>query len=253
MGSTKLRMQNSSLQFSDTHKQQKHDVRLLFSEGQQYPIKTGSEAGLDRTGGSMNRHYLMQFADEYNHVLHFARDNWVAVDRAIVVPGSVEKGSVFVVDGDKTKGRGHDSVMATLGFTHINPLVGRIHQGAVHYPTQGRTPRDPNWEWNELYAERIGGWMQDEARDKDLAFVNGDFNMPDRKSDWAFGEHFTSMADELKAWEGTGHGDIDGFCSYDKDGRVTATRFAVLNDQEQFMFTDHYVCQGVWDIRHLKI
>ena len=101
-GSTKLRTQHSSLQFSDSHKQQKADIRDLFAKGQQYPIKTGTEAGLDRTGGNMNRHYLLQYADEFNHVLHFARDNWVAVDRAIIVPGSVDRGSEFVVDGGIT-------------------------------------------------------------------------------------------------------------------------------------------------------
>lgn len=254
MSTTALKMQHTSLQFSDSPKQQEFDIRLVFTDAIEFPIKTGTEAGPDKPGHNANRDLLVEYAEKHNHVLHFARDNWVAVDRDIIKKGSVERGEVFVVDGDKTKGPGHDSVMATVAFDHVDEGVGRIHQGAVHYPTKGRTPHDPNWKWNRLYAQRIEEWMREEGRGRDLAFLNGDFNMVDNREsqDWAFGGPFTSMADELKAWETSGHGPIDGFCSYDKDGRVEARRFNVLNDQEEFRFSDHYVCRGVWTVKHLK-
>jgi hypothetical protein len=252
MSQTRLRMQHHSLQFSDTPRQQEHDIKLLFKEGLMFPIKTGTEAGLDRTGGNMNRPLLEEYAEKFDHVIHFARDNWIAVDRAIIQPGSLERGQVFVLDKDETKGRGHDSVMATLAFDHVIEEVGRINQGAVHYPTQGREKGDPNWDENREYAEAISKWMDDMARGRGLAFVNGDFNMPDPKTDWAFNGLFTSMADELRAWEGTGHGPIDGFASYDRDGRVMALKFEVLDDRESFRFSDHYVCRGTWSIKHLQ-
>jgi hypothetical protein len=249
MKTLKLRMQHCSLQFKDTPKQQEHDIKFLFEKGVAFPIKSGTEAGLDRTGANANRDLLMKYANKWNHIIHFARDNWIAVDRDIIQTGTVERGEVFVVSSEKTKGRGHDSVMATFAFDHKYAPVGRVNVGAVHYPTQGREPRDPNWKWNKLYSEEIAKWMEEVAKGKALAFVNGDFNMNDKTSDWAFGNGFTSMADELKSWEGSGHGPIDGFCSYDRDGRVSAFKFDVLDDREAFLFTDHYVCRGVWKIK----
>jgi hypothetical protein len=254
MSITKLRMQHSSLEFRDTAKQQRADIKDLFASGQKYPIKTGTEAGPD-AGPNQNQRLLMEFAEDYDHIIHFARDNWIAVDRAIIKPRSVERGSVFVASTKDVHGNGHDSVMATLSFSHINPLVGRINQGAVHYPTMTRRSGEPNWKWSRLYAEKIDAWLKDVANDpENLGFVNGDFNMADNdsKQDWAHGGNFTSMADELKSWENTGHGPIDGFCSYDRDRRVSAHNFDVLNDKEFFQFGDHYVCRGVWEIKHLK-
>lgn len=244
-----LRVQHSSLQYSDTPAQQDHDVKKLFHEGKAYPIKTGTEAG----GGNGNFDALKKYAREYNHILHLARDNWIAVDRRIVRNGSVRRGEVFVADNDRISGPQQDSVFATLSFTHADARIGRIHQAAAHYPTKGDRPGTPNYRFTQLYAKKLDEWMTKVAKGEALAFVNGDFNMPDRELDWAHGGHFTSMADELKAWKNTGHGPIDGFASYDLDGRVQAKRFTVLDDTEMKMFFDHYVCRGVWTIRQLKI
>lgn len=244
-----LRMQHTSLQYKDTPKQQEHDIKLLFSKGQMYPIKTGTEAG---PMNSQNRPLLIEYAEEYGHYIHFAKDNWIAVDRDIVKKGSFERDHVFIIDNDKTWGRGYDSDMATVAFDHVDERLGRINLGAVHFPTRGRTKGEPNYEVNVLYSTRIAQWMREVGAGKALAFVNGDFNIPDRTMDWAFGRAFTSMADELRAWQHTGHGPIDGFCSYDKDGRVSARRFNVLDDSESFRFSDHFVCRGVWAIEPMK-
>lgn len=244
MSTMKLRTQHTSLQApKDTPKQKAHDVAKLFEFGTNYPVKTGTEGGMNPLRG-----FLEGAAEEHNHVIHFAADTWVAVDRAIIKPRTVERGRIYVADNDEFVGHGQDRIAAFLGFDHINPYVGRIYQGSSHYPTKGQTPDDPNHDINRRFARKIAEWMQEVGKGSNLAFMNGDFNMPDKRLDWAFGHDFTSMADELEAWQMTGHGPIDGFCSYDHDGRVKAHRFTVLDDSELFMFSDHFYCQGVWEI-----
>lgn len=251
MTSTLLRMQHTSLQFSDSPAQQRQDVHDLFAQGTGFPIKTGTEAASDG-GKNKNFDFVKEFAAEFDHVVHFARDNWIAVDRAIIKKGSVQRGSLFILDNDFFVGHGHDRVLCTLEFDHIEPGVGHLAIGAIHYATKGGSPADPNWDANKTTAQRLGKWMAKEGAGTNLSFLNGDFNMNDKKTDWAFGGNFTSMADELKKWQNTGHGPIDGFCSYDRDGRVKAKSFNVLDDKEMFQHSDHYVCRGVWEIRHLK-
>jgi len=250
MGVTPLRMQHSSLQVQDSAPQNRYDVEKIFAKGTEYPIKTGTESGPE----SHNDEVIRECAQDYKHAVHFAYGNWIAVDRKIVKPNSVKKGQVWVASNKEVVGKMHHRVFATLTFTHADPRVGRIAQAACHYPTKGHKPSDPNWDINRRYSLRIEQWMKSAGRGQALAFANGDFNMLDNtnKEDWSFGRDFTSMADELKAWQNTGHGPIDGFCSYDHDGRVKAKRFNVLDDKEFNLFTDHYLCRGVWEITHLK-
>lgn len=248
--SSVLKMQHSSLQYSDTRKQIFEDIEKLFARGKQFPIKTGTEAGPE----TFNDDALRKFAKEFNHVLHIVRGNWIAVDRRIIKPGTVKRNSVFVSLNDEVFGRTHDLIFPTLAFTHADIRIGRISQASVHYATKGQTKNDPNYDINKLYAKRIGEWMRGASRGTYLSFVNGDFNMNDKlpSQDWAFGGHFTSMADELKAWGNTGHGPIDGFASFDRDGRVTPKRFLPLSDIKFPLHTDHYLCRGTWTVSHLK-
>lgn len=252
MTSTILRMQHSSLQFSDRPSQQRHDVKAIFEKGSRFPIKTGTEAGVDKRGRNTNHNLLIEAAHKYNHIINFGADAWVAVDREIVEPGTVRREDVFLVSNNKMVGIGADRVMPTISFDHKDKGVGRIHVGAVHYPTKGAVPGSPNHWMNVKCAEGIQKWLHEVAKGTDLGFVDGDFNMPDNKLDFALGNHFTSMADELKAWQNTGHGPIDGFCSYDPDTRVKAKSFKVLDDHEFHLFSDHFLCHGEWEIRNLK-
>lgn len=251
-----LRVQHTSLQFSDSPKQQEHDVTKIFVEGTKYPIKTGTEAGPVDTGkgggGKNNRELILEFAERFNHAVNFGGDSWVAVDKAIIHPRTLEKGDLFLVSNDKMVGHGSDRIMPWLAFDHIDPRVGRIYQGAVHYPTKGALKGSPNYAINVECSVKIGQWLSMVAAGKNLGFVNGDFNMNDHILDVALGQNFTTMADELHRHQNTGHGPIDGMCSYDKDGRVSARRFNVLDDSEFRLFSDHYACRGTWEIEPLK-
>ena len=251
MSSSTLRVQHTSLQFSDTESQQVRDVRKLFATGKDYPIKTGTEGGVE----TFSHDALRYVGKEFNHAVHVVRGNWVAIDRAIIEPKSLNRGQEFVVKNDFVVGKMHDRILATIEFDHRDPRIGHIGVGAAHYPTKGRLKSDPNNDINEKYAHVIAEWMKETAKGPNIAFVHGDFNMLDnqKRQDWSFGENWTSMADELKAWKNTGHGSIDGFGSYDNDGRVSAKYFRVLDDHELKMFTDHFVVRGAWTVKHLRL
>lgn len=250
MTSSVLKMQHTSLQFSDNKEQQVADVKKLFVKGKAFPIKTGTESA----GETFSHEALKAFAKEFNHAIKFSRGNWVAVDRAIVKKGSLRSGEVFVVANDTLVGHQHDRTFPWISFAHADERLGRIAVAGFHYSTKGRTPDQPNNDTNRKYASDIATWMKQAGSRSAIALGAGDFNMldPVEAQDWAFGHGFTSMADELGKYKNTGHGPIDGFVSYDKDGRVKAKRFQVLDDKEMRMFSDHFVCRGTWTVRHLK-
>lgn len=244
-----LRFQHSSLQFSDSSRQQRRDVRDLFSQGKDWPIKTGTEAGPDARPND-NRRWVKHYAQKHNHRLVFFRGNWIAVDRAIIVPGTVVAGSVFVADSRIVAGPGHDSGFATIAFDHRDRRIGSLAIAACHYPTKGRRPGDPNHRINRRYAEALGRWAKREGRGAALAFVAGDFNMPwGTRQDVFFNQPITSAPDELGKAQNTGHGPIDGHASYDRDGRVSAKRVNVLTDKEFHQHSDHYVVRTVFNVR----
>lgn len=251
MTSSVLKHQHTSLQFSDDAKQQKADVEKLFAKGKQFPVKTGTESGDDNALFDL----IAQHAKKNNHVLMRKQGNWVAIDKAIIKPGSkTVKDSVFVVSNDHIVGHMRDRAFPYITFTHADPRMGRISVAGFHYPTKGREHGDPNNDINKLYAKKIAEWMRRVAKGQNIALGAGDFNMIDslERQDWAFDGPFTSMADELGKHKDTGHGPIDGFVSFDKDGRVKAKKFEVLSDSKMQMYTDHYVCRGTWTVRHLK-
>lgn len=250
MSSSILKVQASALQFGDSREQQRHDVLKIFGMGTDYPIKTGTEAGPE----THYHNFIRYTGKEFNHAVHMVRGNWIAIDREIMKRGSLKRGSVFVAKTSEVYGPGHDNMFATVEFDHVDDRIGHVSVAATHYATKGRLKGDPNYEINKRYAKKLTSWVKEAGAGSDIAFIQGDFNMldSDPKQDWSFGGNWTSMADELKAWKNTGHGPIDGFASYDKDGRVKAKSFDVLNDKEFKLFSDHFIVRGEWEIQHLK-
>lgn len=249
-GVATLKMQLTPLQYSDNKSQQQRDALQVFSKGKQFPIKFGTESGPETD----LHDFLRRFAQDFEHVLHFARGNWIAVDRSIIQKGSVKRGQIFSVDNAKIDGHMHDRVIPTLAFTHIDPRIGRIALAGTQYARRGRTLVQPNSDVNHKIADDIGEWMRSAGSKSAMAFLAGDFNMLDnvKKQDWAFGNEFTSIADQLKKYQNTGHGPIDGFCSYNRDRRVTAKWHKVLDDRESPRFSDHYVSQCAWNVKHKR-
>lgn len=249
-GVATLKMQLTPLQYSDNKEQQVHDAEQVFAKGKQFPIKFGTEAGPE----TYLHDALRKNARLFGHQIHFARGCWIAVDRSIMTKGSSKTSQIFVVSNDQLVGRQHDRVIPTLSFTHVDPRVGRIALAGTHYSTHGRTPEQPNNDTNEMIAKAIGEWMRKAGSKSAIAFAVGDFNMLDNleSQDWAFGEEFTSIADELEKYKNTGHGPIDGFCSYNRDGRVSAKYHRVLPDSKLGMFSDHFVSRCAWTVKHKR-
>lgn len=246
-----LRSQHASLQYSDTRKQQRRDISDLFSRAKGFPLKTFTEAGPEV--GNDNREFLLEFAKQYDHVIHFARSNAIAIDRRIIQPKTVRKTEKLILRAGEVPGPGHDTVLGAIRFRHVDPRIGVVSQGVIHVPTKGRYKGERNFANNDKVAEQCAEWMKNAGAGTAIALLNGDFNQPDDKLDWARGRDFTSIADELKAWRNTGHGPIDGMCSYDLDARVKGKRFWVLNDKAFFQHSDHFVCRCAWTIGHLRI
>lgn len=249
-GVATLKMQLTPLQYSDKKAQQLADVSMIFAKGKQFPIKFGTESGPE----THLHDFLRDEARRQEHLIHFARGQWIAIDRSIVMKKSDKRSQVFVVDNSQLKGRQHDRVFPTVTFTHADPRIGRIALAGVHYSTKGRTPDQPNNDTNKMYADALAEWMLKAGRNSAMAFAVGDFNMLDNleRQDWAFGNEFTSIADELEKYRNTGHGPIDGFCSYNRDKRVKAKYFQVLPDSKLGMYSDHFVSRCAWSIKHKR-
>lgn len=246
---TALRHQHTSMQFTDDRDQKEADVKKLFDDGQSYPIKSGTESGDPGLFG-----LIAHYAKKNDHLLARAEGNWVAVDRSIIKKRTAHRGEVFVKKSSELVGRQRDRVFPWVQFTHVKPGVGRIAVAGFHYSTHGKLPNDPNWAANRYYARQIADWMREIAKGSDIALGAGDFNMLDnmKNQDWAFGQNFTSMADELGKHPNTGHGPIDGLVSWDADRRVSAKKLIVLGDDKLPMNFDHFVVRGTWSIRHIK-
>lgn len=237
---------HASLQYSDTLAQKKHDVRKLFAFDT--PIITVTEVG------EADYWAILQLACKlHDFKATRYRSNAIMVSKDIIKPGSWKTGHVFVKDTSLVVGKGHDSAFPWATWEHTQPGVGIISGGAGHYPTHGQTPAEPNFDVNREYAEKVSEWAIEKGKGSNLAFFAADFNMPDQKAqDVFFGGPLTTAADELKAWESTGHGPIDGIASYNRDGRVKAKSFEVFTDKENHLFSDHFPVKAVFEIRLKK-
>jgi GH25 family lysozyme M1 (1,4-beta-N-acetylmuramidase) len=249
----KLKAAHASLQYSDTAKQQAADCEVIFKRARERGIAwvTGTEAGETQLWERVQAAAL-----KYGFRTHRMRGNWVAVDKEIIKRGSWKTGDVWIMDNDKVVGHGHDPAFPWVSFEHKTAGVGRISVCGIHYPTKGRTPKEPNFWVNEVYAKYIAKWAIEAGKGSDLVFIGGDFNMPvlDKRKgapDIFFNQPFTTASEETGKFINTGHGPIDHIASYDKDGRVSATDWRVYGDKRIFLHTDHYYVEADFEARLL--
>lgn len=244
-----LHLMHTSLQFSDTPAQQRSDLTKIFNRARKRKVAwiSGTEAG----PGTTNRKLLSSlFGRLFNRRIVAAKDCWIAVDRSRIKRGTFTWDEIVVIDNDLTKGRGHDSII--LWARWFDVVLNRYVCAATsHYPTQGGRPGDPNWKWNKAMAQAVGRLAAQMSKGSDIFFHSADYNMSDRRSDWYFGEDLTSVGDELNQHPGTGHGDIDGFGTTNRDRGVRAAYVRALNDREFPLHTDHYPYECGVDVRVL--
>ena len=257
-----LRFSHVSMQFSDNENQKRHDANIIFDRG--YHIVNGTEAGPGAgrlatiLGGAAINHDYRFFLPKNS------TDTWIAVHQSIIHGDwSVEYFPVIPAarELEGAASRWGEKGLTTVAFD--NDELGRINVGCAHYLTQAKEPGSASvhgdvdhWKWNKQLGKKIGNWATEVGRGSALAFYSGDQNMADSRNnepqgDTFFGHPLTSAWDELKKWEGTGHGPIDVIASYDGDGRVEAKSINALNDRELFLHTDHFMVEAVYRIKKL--
>lgn len=276
----KVRVSHASLQFSDTNKQHTADIEKIFTRlnARRVAWITGTEAG---PGSGNTADELVRIGKNHGYRMYVpaagdgegrATDCWVGVRQDLItknwktdfrpaIPGSQELYKEQGVRPDSLPRWGPKGLV-TVAFD-CDKLQGRVNIGAAHYLTGARDPDDStvkgvdHWEWNKELAKEIAVWAKEVGRKHDLAFYSGDQNMADSKNDQPQGDTFmggplTSLADELKKWKNTGHGPIDVIASYNKDSRVSGLDFEVFNDKRFFLNTDHFYCEGLFDVQPPK-
>jgi hypothetical protein len=245
----RLDVAHSSGQFSDTQPQQTADAKRLAARAEKRGWRwlTGTEAGPQSVLGK-----ALATVDQ-DHGLRFrkgrAGDVWVC-HRRDLFEGPVEEEWYKVVDG--VAGRFADR--GVLRVTGHSPLVQSDLTVLVsHYLTEGRPGGDAAHRRflrdNTRIAAKVGEVGREFGRGTDLCFYGGDQNIPDREFDTFLGAPFTSLADELGDWQDTGHGSIDVIASYNGDGRVRGASFDVLDDSEFALASDHFLCEGSFEVR----
>jgi hypothetical protein len=240
-----LDVMHTSMQFSDSTAHKQADANRIFSRavGRKIAWVTGTEAGEKRSTDL--RAFLAKEAKAsgYKFVVH--SDCWVAVRQDIIVPRSFNDGFVQTEPG-------RAKVHSALGITWAefdNTQLGTISIGVSHYMTHGQKPGDEYYGVNTKLTKAIGEWGKAHGAGRKLCFFQADSNIPDRTDDVFRGAPFTTLADELKDWQNTGHGSIDIIASYDADTRVKGKYFRVLDDKEFPLNTDHFACEGGFEVR----
>jgi hypothetical protein len=245
-----IRVGHLSMQYSDNEDQWRSDAEKVFARG--YEWVTGTEAGEKN-----NFDVLSDVANRFGYKIARFRDCWIAVNKAIMEPGTWKVGSVIVVDNDKTWGKGHDTVVFAASFTHKTPGVGDISVMVSHYPLRGwpggPPERQVNTQWTRKTAQEIGAMAKRLGAGTALAFYQGDQNIPDSKFDTFFGEALISVWDTLKKWPNTGHGNIDVIARSKRDGRTSFVQGRAFTDVQMHFHTDHFLIEATIRVALLPV
>lgn len=275
----KLRTGHASLQFGDSDKHHTQDLEKIFSHGidRRWAWITGTEAG---PGSGNTGEEIIRIARDAGYRPHVPEvhgkdeagrtDCWLAVREDLIdsdwrtnfklaIPGSAKLYADLGREPDSFPRWGPKGLVSAFWKSD---LLGPVNLGVGHYLTEARSPHTgdvkgiDHWEWNQKLAKVIANWGREVGKGRALAFYNGDQNMADSKNnepqgDTFMGGPFTSLADELKKWQNTGHGPIDVMASYNQDSRVQGRDFVVLDDKEFFLNMDHFLCEGTYQVEPL--
>lgn len=234
-----------SLQFSDSAASHTHDIEAVFSRG--YDIITGTEAGVGANNTSAE---LARFSREKGYYFTPVKgDTWVAVSKSIVKPGSWKHGAIFALPRSSQttpapKGRWGDKFV-NWGQWFDTELDSTVSQCSLHYLTNGSAGPKLKESSDAAYSTKVKEWSETVAADG-YALANGDFNRNDEKYDVYRGiAPFITAADELRAWQNTGHGPIDAVGRRKTDKGVRFKSWHVVDDTELSLFTDHFLTEAV--------
>lgn len=246
-----LRFAHMSMQFSDPLKQQTADIEKVFAQG--YDVITGTEVGKNFL---YVRSELRRVAKEQGYFYSGPRDynTWVVVKKSIVAHDSWKSGATLALKGSasftpKPPGKWGRRGLVWGQFS-LGGNYGVVSVGAVHYVTRGGSGKRKT-ALDKAYAKVIGLWGRRHAAGSKLAFVAGDMNLIDRKTDVFYGQPFVTCWDDLEEWPNTGHGNIDVIARYKPDARVKCIGARVLDDRKFFLHTDHFLVEAEYRIASL--
>lgn len=276
----KVRVGHTPLEFKDSNEQHKHDITKIFKHAvdRRWAWITGTEAG---PGAKLTNDQLISIGRDHGYKLWvpagmlkpgqlaggaWATDTWIAV-RKDIISGNWKTGFIPAIPGsaqlyeEQGLKNPHDITprWGPKGLTNVgfdcDALGGRVNVGAAHPLTDGSHDGPTSvihgvdhYKWNNKMQKVIGDWGRKVGAGRALAFIGADQNDQDREHDTFRGQPFTSVADELKDYQSTGHGAIDVIASYNHDGRVKALDWNVLDDREFQMYGDHFVCEATFQI-----
>jgi hypothetical protein len=249
-GTVTLDVMHVSMQFSDSTRQKQGDAKRIFARADARGVSwiTGTEAGLGAAEDL--RQALTEEATKSGYRFVARSDLWIAVDKAMIAKGTYDTG--FITTLPSSTGSQKFSTRGILWVQFKNAQLGTLSVGAGHYMTHGQKPGDEYYNANTKMTRALAEWGKEHGKGKKLVFYGGDQNIQDRENDTFRGAPFMSLADELKAHQNTGHGAIDVIASYNADTRVKGKYWRVLDDKEYFLNTDHFLCEGGFEVRPLK-
>lgn len=257
MARVSVRIQHTSMQFSDSVGQHQHDARALFDRAVEKGVWacTGTEAGVSRSNHDLHD-ALVKEAKAHDFYINAHPDGeWVALNRRFMT--GFEKGFAgpFI---KATKGRDPaHGAHAARGVAWASGKakdhkLGRLTFGAAHYLTNRSEDVSGS---NAPLIRGISEWATKAGAGANVVFLGADTNTNDKRQDVFNGKPLTSIADELKKWPATYESGavIDIVGSYDHDGRVRAKGYQTLDDKEFFLNTDHYLLDAVYEIAERKV
>ena len=252
MATVRVRIQHSSMQFSDSVGQHQHDAKAVFDRAVNRGVwaLTGTEAGAARSNHDLHD-ALIKEAKSHGFYLNAHKDGeWVALNKEYLE--SFEKGfeGPFIkgTTGLKAAQGAHGPRgVAWASGRAVGHRLGRITVGSAHYLTNRSEAVSGS---NDRLVNGISNWARGAGKGQNVVFLGADTNTSDKLRDVFNGKPLTSISDELKKWPATmpSGGKIDIVGSYDHDGRVKAKSYTVLDDKEFFLNTDHFLLEATYEI-----
>ena len=251
-----VRIQHTSMEFSDSVEQHRHDAKVIFDRAVAKKVWacTGTEAGGARSNHDLRDQLIVQAHAHEFYIYAHPNGEWVACNRALMRDFDKGYAGPFI----KAKGgKASQGAHAARGVTWVqgagkDASLGRMTFGSAHYLTNrseaaSRTSNEPLIRGIAEWGKKMGGGSK-------IVFLGADANTNDKALDVFNGRPFTTAADELKRHEPTHgpHSYIDIIASYDHDGRVKAKSFESFTDKEFFLYTDHYMIEAIYEVGEIR-
>ena len=221
-----VRIQHTSMQFSDSKMQHQHDAKAVFDRAKDKGVWacTGTEAGAGRSNHDLRDALISEAGKHGFYMQAHPEGDWVALNKTYLE--NFEKGYAGPFIKGTTGKSASQGAHAARGVswasgTAKGARLGRITVGSAHYLTNRSEAVSGS---NQRLINGINNWAREKGKGNGIVLFGADVNTNDKRQDVFNGKPLTTIADELKKWPSTHEGGamIDVIASYDHDGRVKA-------------------------------